>query len=66
MLYTLSGSQFIRRDEHGQTLFDSRADPGFVMPRVSFNAPLPRHTIENTGEDDLRLIGIELKHPFVA
>ena len=33
------------------------------MPRVSFNAPLPRHTIENTGSDDLVVIGVELKHP---
>ena len=60
VLYRLSGSQFVRRDEHGETLFDSRADPDFVMPRVSFNASLPRHTIENTG-DDLVMIGVELK-----
>ena len=61
VLYRLSGSQFVRRDEHGGTLFDSRADPGYVMPRVSFNASLPRHTIENTGDDDLVMIGVELK-----
>ena len=63
VLYRLSGSHFIRRDEHGATLFDSRADPAYVMPEVSFNASLPRHAIENTGEDDLHLIGVELKHP---
>ncbi len=39
VLYRLSGSHFIRRDEHGATLFDSRADPvlrdaGGVVQRV--------------------------------
>jgi mannose-6-phosphate isomerase-like protein (cupin superfamily) len=63
VLYTLSGSQFVRRDERGATMFDSRADPAFVMPRVSYNPALPRHTIENTGDDDLLVIGVELKHP---
>lgn len=63
VLYKLSGSQFVRRDDQGETLFDSRSDPDFVLPRVSFNAPLPRHTIENTGDDDLVMIGVELKHP---
>ena len=62
VLYRLSGSHFIRRDEQGSTMFDSRADPGYVMPVVSFNASLPRHAIENTGEDDLHMIGVELKH----
>jgi hypothetical protein len=59
--YRLSGSDFVRRDEHGNTMFDSRADPGAAAPRVSFTASTPRHTIENTGEDDLVVIGVELK-----
>ena len=62
VLYRLSGSHFIRRDEHGEVLFDSRSDPEFVLPTVSWNASLPRHAIENTGDDDLHLIGVELKH----
>ena len=44
-------------------MFDSRADPGYAMPTVSYNASLPRHAIENTGDDDLHMIGVELKHP---
>ena len=59
--YTLSGSQFVRRDEHGGTMFDTRADPAFVLPRVSYAASTPRHTIENTGSDDLVVIAVELK-----
>ena len=59
--YIDSGSHFVRRDEAGATMFDTRTDPGFVLPQVQFAAPIPRHTIENTGDDDLVVIGVELK-----
>jgi hypothetical protein len=59
--YVLSGSHFVRRDENGVTMFDTRADPDFVLPQVQFAEPIPRHTIENTGDDDLIVIGVELK-----
>ena len=61
--YVLSGSHFIRRDEAGAIMFDTRADADFVLPQVQFAEPIPRHTIENTGEDDLIVIGVELKGP---
>jgi hypothetical protein len=32
-----------------------------VLPRVLFSQPIARHTLENTGDDDLVLIGTELK-----
>jgi len=60
VVYVISGSHFIRRDEHGTTVFDTRADPDFALPRVLFQAPTPRHTLENTGSDDLVVIGVEL------
>ena len=63
VLYVLSGSQFIRRDEHGETMLDTRATADFVLPRVMFAESTPRHTIENIGADDLVVIGVELKHP---
>jgi mannose-6-phosphate isomerase-like protein (cupin superfamily) len=62
-LYVVSGSHFVRRDEHGATMFDTRADPDFVLPRVLYSASVPRHTLENTGSDDLVVIGVELKRP---
>jgi mannose-6-phosphate isomerase-like protein (cupin superfamily) len=62
VMYVLSGSHFGRRDEDGATMGDTRANPGFVLPKVLFSASTPRHTIENTGSDDLVVIGIELKH----
>jgi len=63
VMYVLSGSHFIRRDEHGATMVDTRANPGFVLPKVLFAASTPRHTIENTGAEVLVVIGVELKHP---
>jgi len=59
--YRLSGSDFVRRDEHGNTMFDSRTDPEAGGRRVSFSPGTPRHTIENLGSDDLVVIGVELK-----
>ncbi len=61
LMYVLSGSHFLRRNEHGATMLDTRANPDFVMPKVLFAESTPRHTLENTGEDDLVVIGVELK-----
>lgn len=60
--YVISGSHFHRRAEDGSTLLDTKADPAFVLPQVSFSSGTPRHTLENTGPDDLIVIGVELKH----
>ncbi len=59
----LSGAHFTRRDEHGATMVDTRANPDFVLPKVLFAASTPRHTIENTGANDLVVISVELKNP---
>lgn len=62
VMYVLSGSHFIRRDETGATMLDTRsAVPPFEMPRVMWSASNPAHTLENTGDDDLFVIGVELK-----
>jgi hypothetical protein len=62
LLYALSGSQVVRRDETGAVLLDTRlADPPFELPRVQWAGPTPAHTLENPGSDDLLLIGVELK-----
>ncbi|MBI3428859.1 MAG: cytoplasmic protein [Actinobacteria bacterium] len=61
VMYVLSGSHFIRRDEHGETILDTRANSDFVLPKVLFAESTPRHTIENTDARDLVVIGVELK-----
>ena len=59
-MYVVSGSHFIRRDPDGAVMVDTRADPAFVLPRVMYSPGTPPHTLENTGPDDLVVIGVEL------
>lgn len=62
VMYVISGTSFIRRDEHGTVMLDtSRQDPPFVMPPVLWSDFNPAHTLENTGPDPLVVIGVELK-----
>ena len=60
--YTISFSDFIRRDQDGNVLFDSRTATG---PRSEANWAdcLPPHSVENVGANDIRLISWELKTP---
>jgi hypothetical protein len=60
--YVLTTTDFIRRDGQGDVLLDTRrsarkddADP------TLWSEPLPPHSIENVGENDLRVIMVELK-----
>jgi mannose-6-phosphate isomerase-like protein (cupin superfamily) len=59
-MYVVSGSQFLRRDPDGEVMLDTRADPAFVLPQVMYSPGTPAHTLENTGPDDLVVIGVEL------
>ena len=61
LLYRVSGNHSIRRDEHGNVLRDTRADPNFSPRAVTFQEPTPEHTLENTGSEDIHMIGVELK-----
>lgn len=63
--YVLSGSQFIRRDENGATMLDTQATSDFTFPKVWFIESLPKHTLENTGAEDLVVIAVELKRSRV-
>ena len=60
--YVVSGSHFVRRDPSGQVLLDTRkTDPPFVWPRVLWSDSNPAHTLENTGDQDLVVISVELR-----
>jgi mannose-6-phosphate isomerase-like protein (cupin superfamily) len=59
-MYVVSGSQFLRRAPDGAVMLDTRADPAFVLPQVMYSPGTPAHTLENTGSDDLVVIGVEL------
>ena len=61
-LYVLSWSDFIRRDENGIVLADSRGSAS--APKAGdalWLPPLPPHRVENVGDRDLHIIAVELK-----
>lgn len=61
VMYVISGSHFHRRGPGGETMLDTRSIPDWSLPRVLFSSGTPLHTLENTGDDDLVVIGVELK-----
>lgn len=62
VMYVVSRSHFIRRDENGETMRDTRLDPDFELHKVLFSESTPKHTLENIGTNDLVVIGVELKN----
>lgn len=62
VMYVVSGTQFIRRDDTGRVMVDTREEgESFVMPTVIWSDGIPPHVIENPAEEDLLVIGVELK-----
>ena len=60
--YLMSWSHFIRRDENGDVLFDSRmAGDAPTIPAVQWLQPLPPHTVENLGPSEISILIVELK-----
>ena len=62
LMLVVSGSHFVRRDAVGEVMLDTRATPGFAMPTYLWSEGTPAHTLENTGDDEIRVIAVELKH----
>lgn len=61
-LYLISWSDFVRYDDTGVAVLDSRAVPALHNPPpVLWSEPLPPHTLQNVGEADLRIISVEVK-----
>ena len=61
-LYVIRWSPFVRYDPDGNVLVDARQMPSPpAAGSVLWSAPLPPHFVENVGEDELRVIAVELK-----
>ncbi len=61
--YVLSFSDFVRRDEKGVVLVDSRlAGIELSSGQAFWGEPLPLHTLENVGESPIHVISVEMKH----
>ena|SRR5271155_64124 len=63
--YLQSSSHFIRRDQRGEILFDSRqAGDAPKAPCAQWMPPMPPHTVENLGPSEISILIIELKGFF--
>lgn len=61
VLYLMRWANFIRRDECGNTLADTRRDAPPAAPCASWAEPYPPHTVENVDTVALHAIAVELK-----
>lgn len=62
ILFLLSWSECVRRDEQGQVLMDSRLlGEKPAVGSVWWTDAMPAHTLQNVGDGILRLIGTEIK-----
>ncbi len=53
---------FVRRDGEGVVVLDARTVPALATPAPAlWSAPLPPHTLENVGDEDLHVVSVELK-----
>lgn len=60
--YIVSWSDFIRYDENGNIVVDSRNLPAKPLPGSAlWSEPLMPHTLKNVGEQILHEISVELK-----
>jgi hypothetical protein len=58
----VSWSHFVRRDESGAVLLDTRqTDFNQNTPQALWGAALPAHTVENVGSDMLHIVSVEVK-----
>lgn len=62
VMHVLSASDFVRRDEEGNLLLDTRNVRSSVSaPTLVWSEPLPPHSVENVGNSPIELLSVELK-----
>jgi hypothetical protein len=61
VLYILSWSDFVRRDEKGAIMVDSRGAGTNIEGLAVWSGALGPHTLENVGDRELRAIAVEQK-----
>lgn len=60
--YIIGISDFVRRDDQGNVLFDSRESERKLLSGEAFwSGPLQPHSVLNVGNEDIRVISVELK-----
>lgn len=58
--YIVGAGDFVRRDEHGTVVADSRKAP-LAAGAAAWSPPLGPHTLENIGATEIHVVSIELK-----
>lgn len=62
--HVVSWSPFVRRDDVGTVLLDTRIDDVTAAPGdVLWGEPLGPHSLENVGDNTLHIVSVELKPP---
>jgi hypothetical protein len=62
VLHLLSTGHFVRRDDAGRVLADTRTTDGPPEPgAVLWVGPMAPHTVENVDSSEIRLLNVELK-----
>jgi hypothetical protein len=62
VLHVKSWSDFVRRDDKDNVLVDTRTNEALRNPaEVLWGPALPPHSLENVGNQTLRIIAVELK-----
>lgn len=61
MTYLLRWANFIRRDERGNTMVDTRRSEQPQTGTATWAEPYPPHTVENVDTVELQAIVVELK-----
>ena len=61
VMYAVSGTSFARRDERGAVIESTHLPDGTAERRVMWAGPTELHTIENTGDEDLVVIAVEVR-----
>ena len=59
--YLAQWANFIRRDDHGNTLLDTRRHEPPQVGTATWTEPYPPHTVENVGTVEFQAIVVELK-----
>ena len=61
VLYMLSVSDFLRYDDRGTVITDSRAQPAIPKGGAVYVPPMPPHSVRNIGATEIRMINVEWK-----
>jgi quercetin dioxygenase-like cupin family protein len=63
VLYIIGTSDFVRKDEAGNVIFDSRNAGGEMRPGTAvWSGPLEPHFVTNVGDSEIRVVSVELKY----